>query len=83
MNVTISFEPSINFSPSVVPVLTLQNFANSGVLSPDFETIRYGDSLVRKVNCIQKYFVTTSFENKLLMAKGQTEFCLQQFLIAI
>ena len=35
---------------------------------------------VRIVNCIQKYFVTTSFENNLLIAKGQTEFCLQQFL---
>ena len=38
MNVTISFEPSVNFSPGVIRVLTLQNFANSGVLSPDFET---------------------------------------------
>ena len=38
MNVTISFEPSINFSPGVIRVLTLQNFANSGVLFPDFET---------------------------------------------
>ena len=38
MNVTISFEPSVNFSPGVIRVLTLQNFPNSGVLSPDFET---------------------------------------------
>ena len=38
MNVTISFGPSRNFSPGIIRVLTLQNFANSGVLSPDFET---------------------------------------------
>ena len=99
MNLTISFGPSINFSPGIIRVLTLQNFANSGVLSPDFETfivaaetyvlfrlltILWGQfqfhSMVRIVNCIKKCFVTTSFENNLLMAKGQTEFCLQQFL---
>ena len=99
MNVTISFEPSINFSPSVIRVITLQNFPNSGVLSPDFETFIvaaetyvlfrllnilwgqfYFHGMVRIVNCIQNYFVRTSFENNLLMAKGQTEFCLQQFL---
>ena len=95
MNVTISFEPSINFCPGLIRVITLQNFPNSGVLSPDFETFIvaaetyvlfrlwgqfYFHGMVRIVNCIQNYFVRTSFENNLLMAKGQTEFCLQQFL---
>ena len=100
MNVTISFEPSINFCPGLIRVIMLQNFPNSGVLSPDFETFIvaaetyvlfrllnilwgqfYFHGMVRIVNCIQNYFVRTSFEKKnLLMAKGQTEFCLQQFL---
>ena len=99
MNVTISFEPSSNFSPGVIRVITLQNFANSGVLSTDFETFIvaaktyvlfrllnvlwgqfYFHGMVQIVNCIQNYFVMTSFENNPLMAKGQTEFYLQQFL---
>ena len=77
-------------------VLTLRNFANSGVLSPDFETfiVAAETCLFRLLNILwgqfyfhgtnsqlySKYFVAKSFENNLLMAKGQTEFCLQQFL---
>ena len=76
MNVTISFEPSINFCPGLIRVITLQNFPNSGVLSPDFETFIvaaetyvlfrlwgqfYFHGMVRIVNCIQNYFVRTSF----------------------
>lgn len=83
MNVTISFEPSINFCPGLIRVITLQNFPNSGVLSPDFETFIvaaetyvlfrllnilwgqfYFHGMVRIVNCIQNYFVRTSFEKK-------------------
>ena len=86
MNVTISFEPSINFCPGLIRVITLQNFPNSGVLSPDFETFIVAAEtyvLFRLLNILwgQFYFHgMTSFENNLLMAKGQTEFCLQQFL---
>ena len=62
MNVTISFEPSINFSPGVVPVLTLQNFANSGVLSPDFRDIIVAVEtyvLFRLLNMLWGQFGTT------------------------
>ena len=77
--------------------VTLRNFANSGVLSPDFETFIVAAEtyvLFRLLNILwgqfyfhgtnsqlySKYFVAKSFENNLLMAKCQTEFCLQQLL---
>ena len=63
MNVTIFFEPRVNFSPGVIRVLTLQNFANSGVLSPDFETFIVAAEtyvLFRQLNMLWGQFGTKS-----------------------